>query len=349
MDNEPAPIHVKDATVDDVKSVVDALKTELDLVKGQVDTLDETTVNGISAKVDALATELSSVHTLIQDSTDVQLTYAGDVASAYTSGATVTGDTSGATGTVQSSTYDATSNTTSVVATGVTGTYQVGETTDGGAAITGTANNTVNSVFEFVKEIQDLLKSGTGLDALSAINNDLEHMIKGDATLEDGSVNPTNGKGLVQIFDEIANTHVDLSTLKTLAEDATNGFAAIRTAIDNARTSIEGKVDGISDLTNPNSLASKIAAVKTVVDANGTLLNDSTNGLASIKTTLDLLSVTVATGGTDVLTAVAGVNTLVTNLGTALDAQTAHIDGRFDSVMSALGVSADATKYSVFA
>jgi len=61
---------VDDASIDDVKEVVDALVTTLDAVKTQVDTLDEETVNGISDKVIAVDDKLVELKGLLSDTDD---------------------------------------------------------------------------------------------------------------------------------------------------------------------------------------------------------------------------------------------------------------------------------------
>ena len=354
MDNEAAPIHVASASVDDVKALLDVVNTDITSVKTQVDLLDEATLNGVSGQVTQLSTDLSAVHTLLKDSSDVYIEIAGNETAIIGQGETLTGTTSTATGIVQYVTYDATAGVTKVTLQSTTGTFVTGETVSDGTAtttgtITTTQNNVINSVIEFVKDIETLLKSGSGLEALKTINADIEAMVKGDALLSDGvTVNPTANKGLAQIFDELVLAHTDIADIKTIAHDATNGFVAIKTSIVDARASIEGKIAALIDETDPLSLASKVNAIKTVVDSNAGLLTDATNGLAPIKAAIDNVSALFATGGTAILR-FDSVDTALSNLDTAITAQTAHLDAKFNDVMTKLTTMNETTKYAVFA
>jgi len=353
MDNEAFPIRVGAATVDDVNTAIEALQTDLTAVKGQVDTLDEATVNGISGKVDALSNNLDAVHTLIKDTSDVYVEIAGNETAIIGQGETITGVTSAATGVVQYVTYDATLDVTKVTMQSATGTFQVGEVVNDGTtsttgAISSTKNNVINSVIEFVQDIKTLLGSNSGLATLKTINNDIEHMLKGDALLDDGTVNPTATKGLSQIFDELVANHADVTAIKTLAEDATVGFSAIKTAVSDSRISIEGKIDALVNTADANSLVSKVDAVKVIVDANKALLEDATNGLAPIMTGVNTIAAMFATGGTAELR-FSTIDTAITNLDAAVTAQTTHIDGKFDEVLTTLGAMNEARTYTVFA
>jgi len=361
MDNEAFPIRVGNATVEDVSDAIAALQVDLTAVKGQVDTLDEEELNGISEKVDVLSSNLEAVHTLIKDTSDVYVEISGDETGNIAEGDVLTGDTSAATGTVQYVVYDATNDVTKVTMQSTSGTFQTGETVNNGTTsttgtIASTENNVVNSVIEFVEEIKELLGSESGLDTLKSINNDLEHMLKGDATLEDGSANPTAGKGLTQIFDEIVATHTDVTAVKDLAEDALVGFSAIKTAVTDARTSIEGKLDALVDTNDADSLLSKLLNVESIVTANSALLTDSDYGLSKIKDGITALSDSVDLKSGQILTAIDGVNnsidtlnTAVTQLSTDIADQTTHIDGKFDDVLNTLSDMNDTRVYTVFA
>jgi len=353
MDNEAAPVQVVAATVDDVKTLLDDVKTEVDSVKSQVDLLDEDEVNGLSEKLDSLAADMNAMHQIMKDSSDVYFELNGDETGIVKEGVELTGDNSGAKGTVQYVEYDSDADVTKVTVQSVSGTFEADETVNDGSnstngTISGLQNNVINSVIEYVEKIKELLNEDAGAAELLTINKDLKHIALGDDTLEDGSDNPTKGKGLAQIFDEITSTHSDVTSIKDLAEDSTNGFAAIKTAVTDARSSIEGKIDALVDEDDDNSLISKVNAVKSVVDANKGLLEDGTNGLAAIMSGVNNISDLFADGG-DIEVRIDAIDKALSDLDTAISDQTTHLDGKFDEVMNKLAAMEDTTKYSVFA
>ena len=354
MGHTSYPLTVEAANIDDVKSVLDVVKTEVDSIKSQVDTLDEDTVNGISAQVDAVNTTVNTIRDLIDDAQDVIVTLNGDETANIPVDTDVTGDTSGATGVVTSVSYDSDADITTAALNNVTGTFVTGETLNNGSASTdGTiqtlVNDAVNNVIDFVKEINKALTDGgSSLAALKALNDDIEHMLKGDDTLADGSDNPLAGMGLDDIMTSIAAVKDDSGAIRTLAEDSAYGFSAIRTAIDNGRNSIESKIDALNDTSDANSLASKIDAAKAVVDANKATLEDSGYGLSATKTALDNLAALFADGG-DIEVRFDNLEAYTQNLSTAISDQTTHIDGKFDDVMNGLNSLGAKTSYTVFA
>jgi len=354
MDNEPAPIHVAAATVDDVKTLLDSVNTDLTSVKTQVDFLDEASLNGLSAQVGSVSANLDAVHTLLKDTSDVYVELNADESANYVIGDILTGNTSGATGTIQYIGYDATLAVTKITMQSATGTFVAGETVTNGTTIsvgtiTTIKNNVVNSVIEFVDEIKGLLSSSSGLDVLKNLNLDLEIMMRGDALLSDGvTANPTAGKGLAQIFDELVLNHADLTALKTLAEDTTNGFIAIKNAVVAGQTSIEAKIAAFLDETNPLSLISKVNGVKTVVDANAASLADTISGLPALRTQLDNISALFATGG-NVTLRFDAIDTAIGTLSTDLANQTTTIMTGISDLSTQIAAGNDATRYSVFA
>lgn len=354
MGNTSYPLVIESASVDDVKSLLDAVSSEVTAIKTQVDVLDEAALNSLSGKIDDVNVTVGDIKTLLDDAQDVVLTLNGDETANLPVDTNVTGGTSGATGLVTSVTYDSAADTTTVAVNNVTGTFVTGEVLNNGTVDTvGTiqniVNDVVNNVIDFVKQINNALtEGGSSIDALKALNDDLEIMLQGGDTLTDGTPNPTGGKGLIQIFDELAIVKGDVAAIRTLAEDAAYGFAAIRTAIDNSRISIESKIDALSDVNDPNSLASKIDAVKTVVDANKLTLEDAGFGLSALKNSLDNLSGLFASGGA-IDVRFDSVDTELANIQTLINDQTTHIDDRFDEVLDNINTFKNETKFAIFA
>jgi len=294
--NHEGYVQVSATSLDDIQNAIDNIQADLSAVKTQVDLLDENELNNIHEEVSSLTTTVESINKLMSDSTDYYIELNGDETNIITENIVLTGTDSGAYGTVQSVTYDSENNITKVTVTDVVGVYQVGETvTDGTNTTTGTiqltTQNVVNSVYEFVENInQALLSGGSSLDVLRNYSLDVEHLLKGDDTLEDGSSCPTAGKGLVAIFDELTNTHTDISSLKTLAEDTTFGFSALKDTMDNGISSIESKIDSLVDENDSNSLASKLNTINTIVTNNSNILGDDVYGNEAILNAINSLS-----------------------------------------------------------
>ena len=355
MGHTSYPLTIEAATTDDVKQLLDSVASEVSSIKTQVDVLDEDSLNSLAGKIETVDSTVTNIKELLDDAQDVVLTLNGDETGILVVDATVTGDTSGATGVVTSSSYDSDADTTTIAVNNVDGTFVTGETlNDGTNSTTGTiqsiVNDIVNNVIDFVKKINEALtEGGSSLEALKTINADIEAMLKGDDKLADGTTdNPTAGKGLIQIFDDLAVAKDDVSEIRTLAEDAAYGFSAIRTAVDNARISIESKIDALTDTDDENSLISKINAVKTVVDANKTTLEDSGFGLSAIKNALDNVAGLFADGGA-IEVRIDDIDTALDQLATAINDQTTHIDGRFDEVLGSIASLKNESKFSIFA
>lgn len=307
--NHEGYVQVANTSLDDIQTAIDNVQADMTAVKTQVDTLDEVELNHLHEELAAMSATVSTMNTLLNDTTDTYFELAGDQTLVVTAGDAVVGGTSGSTGTVQSAVYDSTTDVTKVITTGTVGTFVNGETiTSGGAAVTGvitaSAKNVVNSVYEFITQINEsLLSGGSSLSILRDFSLDVEHMLNGDALFENGTANPTSGKGLVAIFNEITATHSDLTALKALAEDATVGFAAIKNAITAGETSIIAKIDALNNLTDPNSLASRLVTINTIVTNNSGVLTNATYGNAALKDAIVALS-TGSTGGTDSIIAI---------------------------------------------
>lgn len=291
MDNEPCPIVVSEAGVDDLKALIEGVDAKVDSVKSQVDTLDEEEVNGISEQVTAMAETLGAVKDLIKDA-------------------------------------------------------------DG---------DTVNSVYEFVENINNMLEGSAGVQNLLKINKNLEHMLNGSAKLEDDVDNPTAGKGLVAIFDEIEAGNADVEAIKGLAENAQHGFAAIKQSVVDARASIEAKIEALMDEDNANSLISKINTIKSVVDANGgkldalntALLDPATGAVKGINDKLDVLNTALGEVKTELSDKIAEVKALVTDrfieTSTLITNGFSNMSDEFAAVKQQLAGMEEKTSYTVFA
>lgn len=333
-------VEVSNTSIDDIKLAIDQAQNDITLVKQQVDVLDEAELNNVAEQITALQAVTDKIVTALNDTTDVYFELNGDETANLTKGMTITGVTSGASGILNSATYDATTDITKVVVNGVTGAYVVGESVNNGSVnttgvIQAITVNIVNSVLEFVNQINEtLLSGGSSLDILRKFSLDVEHMILGDATLEDGSANPTVGKGVTQIFDELVSTHTDLTALKALAEDATFGFSALKTAITNSQTAIETKITALMDETDPNSIAGRIVSVQATVDANANILGDATFGNSAIRTAIDNLAAQNATENTNVLNTLNDASTGLAAIKTAVMDQLAIMDGKLDTIIS---------------
>ena len=334
-------VQVTNTSLDDLQTTIDNVASDLASVKTQVDLLDEATLNTLSGKIGTLQSTVDQVNKLMKDTTDQYVEISGDETALLVNGATITGSTSGATGAVYGdATYDSAADVTKVTLTNTNGTYQVGETvTDGTNTSTGkittTTTNIVNSVYEFVDQINKaLLNGGSSLDVLRAANRDIEHMLKGDDTLEDGSANPTAGKGLIQIFDELVSTHSDLTALKSLAEDTTVGFSALRSAIDSGISSISAQINALNDTSDSNSLASKLNTINTIVTNNKNVLGDSNYGNQAIKSAIDSLASGNNQGTQDILNALNdatyGLKAIKTDILNKLDS----MDNKLDTIIS---------------
>jgi len=279
MGNHESPIVIVDATIDDVKEVVDGLVVAVADVASDLD--------GLSGEsLDAIKATLSSIEKSIEDSTDVRIVVEGDETALIVKDGEVTGDTSGATGTVQKVDYDGTN--TVVIVTSVVGAFETDETVnDGTTSTTGTIIeilvNAVNSVMEFVNEINSALLDGaSGLSALKGYTDDVENMLLGTEFLADGETeNPLFGANNADLKALIeANLTQLQSDLDTQTTTITDAVSASETVITDA-----------------------IEAVKTVVDANETKLSDAGYGLEALKGLMDTLQTTVETGETN-LTAI---------------------------------------------
>ena len=307
MDNHPTPLVVTRATIDDVKDAIDELRVVADTVAADVDGLDGQNLQDIK---DGIA----AVRQLINDTKDVRITIAGDETAIVVEGATITGDTSGATGTVSEVSYDSDADETTALILGVEGSFETDETVNDGTdsttgKITAIVVNTVNSVLEFVEAVNSAIEDGaTGLAALAGYTDDVENMLLGTEKLANGDDNPLYGANN-------ADLKALMETLVTNLDDSRN---AISDKMDNAKAEIIDKVD----------------AVKAVVDANKAILEDSGYGLDALKGKLDTLSSDLASDKDDIMA-------VITEETKGLVGIYDTMVSRFDSVDSQLSVLSD--------
>lgn len=251
MDNHPTPIVVTQASIDDIKVVVDSLATTLATVAADVDGLDGQNLSDIK-------TSLADINTLLDDQ-------------------------------------------------------------DG---------TTVNSVMEFVEEINGALTSGaTGLAALKGYTDDVEALLLGTEFLSDGVTdNPLYGANNADLKALIG------TNLVTLQGNLASAQTAVVSAIDAAKVLIQAD----------------IAAVNALTTANKGLLEDPANGLAEIKAAVDAVASSIAGGGGtslgdlindldgDVVILQAAMNSRFDTV----DANLANIEAKVDTIGGAQGFRA---------
>ena len=310
-------VEVSLSSIDDIQAAVDAAQLDITSIKTQVDLLDEVKVNALSSDLASVAGTVNDIKTLVNDVTS-SVVLTGDH-SALVAGDTVVGSTSAASGTVQSATFDGTN--TSVVFSAQTGTYTPGETftVNGGVAGTDTvvsaAANAVNSVLEFVTAIDNALANGgSSLSVLASYTDDLEAMLRGDAILPStGSASPFAGKGLVATFDAIGANGTAIANLDT---HLGNVDTTLQNAITSAKTAIQ----------------TDIAAVKTVVDSNASVLADAGYGLSAIKTAIDGVNTALASHDTGILAVLNDTTNGLAAIKTAVMDKLAIMDGKLDTI-----------------
>ena len=358
MDNEAFALSVSDATIDDVKVLLDVVKTETDSIKEQVDTLDEEELNNIAETVAHLQETVENVRDLVTDVT-ATVTVNGDQTDNLDKEDIVSGTDSGALGNILSSSYDSDADVTTIVLDNVKGAFDAdnnemlhNNTKDVDIEAVQSVNygaSAVDSVLEFVKELNKELSDGaTGLDAITTIGRDIKHLINGDDKLEDDSDCPTAGKGIVALFDELVAAHDDITAIKDLAEDDSYGFQALSTSVSDARSSIESKIAAMNDEDDDNSLISKVNAVKAVVDANEALLEDDTYGLSKIKDKLNDLAALFEDGG-DIEVRFDKIDDAISDLNSDIETLSGHMDDRFDEVLDKINTFSKQTTYQTFA
>lgn len=184
---------------------------------------------------------------------------------------------------------------------------------------------TVNSVLEFVEKIDAALSNGGGgLSALEGYTDDIENMLLGTEFLADGTTpNPLFGNTNINIMAALNNV--------------TTGLPAIKTAMTDAKASIETKIDTLK-----TDLQADVAAVKVVVDANKATLENAGFGLSALKTAIDTLGTALTAHDTDIKAilnsatfGLEALKNLITTRFDAVDTKLTSIDGK----VSAMGAS----------
>ena len=254
MGNHEAPIVVVNATIDDVKTVVDDLTTTLSTVAADVDGLNGQDLSDIKAT-------LANIKTLLDD---------GD-------------------------------------------------------------GSTVNSVMEFVAQINDALAdSGSGLQALSGFTDDIENMLNGTQYLADGTTdNPFYDADHPGVAKESTLTNA----LATLQGNITDAQTALNNALADAKSALSDKAD----------------AVQAVVDANKTYLEDAGYGLSALKDLIDGVANDVAsseTNITDILNdATNGLSAIKDEITTRFD----NVDSKLVDIENKVDAGSSKTEFRVFA
>ena len=312
LGNISTPVVVVNATLDDVDTAITNLRTVADTIAADVVGLNGTTLDGIR-------TTLTNIQTLINDTNDVNLVIAGDETLNIAVGNTITGTTTAATGVVNSVTLNTITGNTEVLVRGTTGIFGVGETVSNGTtttigAILSVVVNAVNSVMEFVKQLDAAIASGTsGLSALAGYTDDIENMLNGTQFLADGvTANP--------FYDA---TNPGVARESTL----TGALATLRTDIANAQAAIIAAGDANSSL-----IQTAVTNVQTVVDSNAAALANTTTGLPALKTLIDTLQTSVNAGDTNILGELGNATYGLP----ALEAKLVTMDGKLDTIVTAV-------------
>jgi len=319
MDNHPASIVVTASTIDDVKTEVDTLLTNLNVVANDVSGIDGVSIN-------ALDTTLSSVTAVINNQIlEIQTTgFPTDaIVGLYIKGAAVYGKILSFDATKQILVVEKTANLPdpSTLITfnfsDITGTWIKKDGNNHAYVSTATSSRFVSSngtVDRWLTDIQATIDGSTGLSALAGYTDDIENMLNGTEFLADGVTNnpfyDATNPGVIKEASVISG----LTTLQT----------ALQTTITNVQAAIQAD----------------IAGVKTVVDTNAATINDSTNGLVAIKALLDTLNTSITTDGATIASALSdatnGLSAINTNANTRFDTVVANITNVENSVSTSV-------------
>ena len=148
------------------------------------------------------------------------------------------------------------------------------------ATSTDSANSALSAIDTYIKNATD----------------DIENMIAGTPLLADGTANPFAGNTNIDIMNQLTSINQFLSDKLEAAKVAVqDDIAAARTA-----------------------LATAIADVQTVVDANQATLEHSVHGLAAIMTKLTATKTELTTGVSDITADIAAVSDLIDSVNTAV-------------------------------
>lgn len=274
--NVTMPIVVTKASMGQIYDAVDTVEATLATVAADVAGLDGDTLTDIQASVDNVKSVVDNVSDLINNKS-AELTFTGaDETANLVVGDTVTGQTSGALGYVTASTFG---TDTVVTLSGVVGEFTVGEEIAGtGTTTTGLdtatySNTTVDSVMEFVSQIDAALQDGGS--ALQILEEDLANIMAGSEFLSDG----TTANPLYDATNPGVATSAELQiALGQLQADIGN--------ID--LTEVTSLIGTAADTTS-GTLFGDLYLAKQVIDANKALLDTNATEVGLIKGYVDNL------------------------------------------------------------
>ena len=227
FDNIVSAFVVANASIDDVKAVVDTLTTTLEDVKGQVDTLDEDLVNGISEKVVSVDDKLTELKALLSDTDDDAITSLRELLQDIT---------------------DAGSDRDGVIASLTQYTDNL-ELMLEGKEYTDTEGNTV--AVDDSYGLSDLFTKITeGVDTAAAIESkvdDVKTVIDANkSTLEDAGFGLSALKTLIDnVQAAIDDKDTDNDDVLSVLNDEDTGIVALRDSLMTKLDSMDDKLDGI--------------------------------------------------------------------------------------------------------
>jgi hypothetical protein len=329
MQHTAFPVNVKAANIDDVKTLLDTMNSNLDAVKTQVDLLDEEELNTIKAAVDGITTQLTNLTTLIgpdangTDGLDTLMEYIDAINTAVADSA-------------------------------------------GLAALTDMFNSRFKTtdvkgeVIQYLDNVQSQLQ-----DAIESGSNDKIYLLKVLAGETQDTIVPEEDilaavvtNGLPHIFNKVVQETNEIdSAIEAVQEAITLGGSlythvttvsttlqtAIETAIDNAKTALIVETD----------------AIKTIVQANQSALDSSVFGLSAIKTLIDTTITDIDAAHTDITavqTSIGTLNTAIvdhkTDILDAIEAAKVSIENKIDAlnadITTKMDTFADSQSYKAF-
>jgi hypothetical protein len=321
LGNVSASVVVVNASLSDIKNAVDFAQSDITAIREKTDALNTAELEAISQQLVEVQSSVNSVNNLIVNKT-TNLTFTGvNETSNLVAGDEVVGNDSDAVGTVVSSVFDTDTivNIKNVVGTFTANERVTGSGTTSRISIVVNGNAAVDSVMEFVSEINSALENGaSGLSAIAEFTDNLEFMLEGRSYTDTygNTIAETDSKGLAEIFAEIVangeNTDAAKiainevkSSVTLLHNSVSNGFTAIEASVAFFKASIENKVETVREFVSVNSailgninfgneaiknlldsLAANLITVDNDVDSIINILNDTTFGLSAIKTLL---------------------------------------------------------------
>jgi hypothetical protein len=240
------------ASIDDIKNLIDTVQSDVSAIKTQVDILDEATINGLSAKVDIVDGKLLDLLAIVDDTSNPAIVSLRELLNDITAAENTEG-----------SVLDTLSNTLFTSNEMLT------------AMIRGDANWTVGGVTDanpfFGKtthDIYDLLVSvratlltelGTveaGISAnISVAKDAVINSVNAVKTVVDANsaqlTDSAHGLAALKSMLDGINTNIDNGSAGTdsiisILNGATDGLAAIKTAIMDKLTIMDGKLDSIA-------------------------------------------------------------------------------------------------------